>query len=205
MISFFYDSFLSFLVSLFPGIMIGVFYDIFRIMRIGENAVHSSLGQAYNAYMPKRRKIRTFYPIHKMVSLIKSTSVFAQDILFWIIAGCVEILFVFYIYNGEIRIYSMIVSFLGFLLYYQSVGKFVFYFAKHIYLSIKLVIGWVFYGISFPLVHLIRVMKLLVNSIYRKTIYCWILKRTYKKLYLWNIKKKEELLLSALNGFGREC
>ena len=197
--NFFYDSFLSFFVSLFPGIFVAACYDIFRIIRIGDNANSSSLSKRYSRIMPK--KIISFAPISRYLTFHKRIFCFLEDIIFWLIASCIEILFIFYTYQGEIRIYSIILAVLGFLLYYHSLGTLVLHFAKHIYLFMRFMGAWILFITLYPLAQLLKLVSIFIKFIYRVTVLHWKEQRYHQTLIRWSDQKQHDLLRAALNGF----
>ena len=78
---------------------------------------------------------------HKKMS--EEWIVFTEDVLFWLIAAITEILAVYHINRGEIRIYCLMISVSGFFIYQRTFGKvFLFLSTKILYL-----LRYVFYGI----------------------------------------------------------
>lgn len=197
--NFFYDSFTSFFVSLFPGILVAMCYDVFRIIRIGDNTNHSALGERYARFMPKKTISLAF--ISRCLAFYKRIFYFVEDIIFWLIASCIEILFVFYMYEGEIRIYSIILAVLGFFLYYHSLGILVLHFAKHIYLIVRFIGAWIWFITLYPFVQMLKIFRVFVKFIYRATVLRWKERRHYQMLLTWSNQKQYDLLCAALNGF----
>ena len=197
--NFFYDSFISFFVSLLPGIFIAMCYDVFRIIRIGDHANNSYLGKRYAKIMPKRAISFAF--ISRYIAFHKRIFNFLEDIIFWLIASCIEILFIFYTYQGEIRIYSITLVVLGFLLYYHSLGVIVLHFAKYIYLFIKFMREWVLFIVLYPLVKMLKLVSVFIRFIYRATVLQWKEQRYRQMLVAWSNQKQYDLLCAALNGF----
>ena len=197
--NFFYDSFISFFVSLLPGIFIAICYDVFRIIRIGDHANNSDLGKRYAKIMPKRAISFAF--ISRYITFHKRIFNFLEDIIFWLIATCIEILFIFYTYQGEIRIYSITLAVLGFLLYYHSLGALVLHFAKHIYLFMRFMREWVLFIVLYPLVKMLKLVSVFIRFIYRATVLQWKEQRYRQMLVAWSNQKQYDLLCAALNGF----
>ena len=199
---FFYDSLIAFLVSLLPGILIGVCYDGFRIIRIGDSAKRSTLGDRYAKIMP--RCPQSFSWISGFITFYKKISNFIEDIAFWLIASCVEILFIYYIYRGEIRIYSVFLAIFGFFIYYHSLGKLILYFAKHIYLIFRLIVAWSLFAVTYPFIQIGKYIFKVINHIYLVTVLRWKNQAIFRKLQKWSMNKQDELLNAALNGFETE-
>ena len=197
--SFFYDSLLSFFTSLLPGILVGVCYDVFRIIRVGDSAKNSNLGDRYARFMPNKLQSITF--VSKLIAFNKKISYFLEDIVFWLIASCIEILFIYYIYDGEIRIYSVLLAIFGFFIYHHSLGKFILYFAKHIYLIIRLISAWFLFAVAYPFVQAGKFLYKLANYTYCISILRWKNQSLYRKLQNWSINKQHELLDASLDGF----
>ena len=135
---FFYDSCTLILKFSIPGIFLAMVYDIFRLIRIGRNDLNhkpiTALRKKYFPHMSDERK-------HKKMS--EEWIVFTEDVLFWLIAAITEILAVYHINRGEIRIYCLMISVSGFFIYQRTFGKvFLFLSTKILYL-----LRYVFYGI----------------------------------------------------------
>ena len=93
MIDFFYDS--SFLILKFfiLGILLGLIYDIFRLFRIGRND---------KKYDPKTELKKRFFhqkKTQKQKNISDSLYIFAEDILFFFISACLQILMIYPICN----------------------------------------------------------------------------------------------------------
>ncbi len=82
----------SFFIYGISGIVIGMFFDIFRILR---------------------KSFRT-----------PDIITYIEDILFWLITGFFLIFILFFISNGEIRIYSIIGLLFGSILYMLTISKY---------------------------------------------------------------------------------
>lgn len=82
-----------FLLSVVLGLGIGVFYDVFRVLRI------------------------VFPPA------AKRNAVFAEDIVFMAASGAAIFLYAAVLCRGQVRFFCVIGTFLGFLLYIATVGS----------------------------------------------------------------------------------
>ena len=87
-----YNQLFCLLIFIITGIVIGILFDIFRILR------------------------KSFKTADWITYL--------QDILFWVLAGCVMLFSIFTFNNGEIRSYVFIGIILGIILYMLSISRF---------------------------------------------------------------------------------
>ena len=164
MIAFFYDSCSLILKFLLPGIFLGVVYDIFRLFRIGRNdkkysvrdAIKKRFGRKSNAKIKPKRKIS--------IDLL----VFLEDILFFLIVSLTEILSVYHINGGEIRIYGLLFSFLGFIIYQKTISALIIFLSKKILYAIrKLVYGCICFFLI-PILFFAKIGFRLIEPIYQK-------------------------------------
>ena len=93
------------------GVLIGVVYDVFRIIRIAFT-VPGIVGDEYRGVEHRSRYT---------VDLI----VFLCDILFFVIDAVISAIFIFYANNGRIRGIALFGSLVGFAAYYNTVGRLV--------------------------------------------------------------------------------
>ena len=124
MIRFFYDSCLMFFQFLIPGIFLGAVYDIFRIIRIARNDQTQRLSEAIRKRFFLEKKISK-KKREKNPSKRENVLIFMEDIFFFLIVAVTEILAVYYYNDGEIRIYCLMFSAIGFLCYQKTVGRLV--------------------------------------------------------------------------------
>ena len=94
-----------FIFFLIDGIIIGIIFDIFRILR------------------------KTFKH--------KDFVIYLQDILFWILTGILLLYTTFIFNDSEIRLYMILSSFLGFIIYLFTISKFFIKVSVKIILFIK--------------------------------------------------------------------
>ncbi len=93
------------------GILLGVIYDVFRIIRMA----FTLPGLVTDEY--KGRAHRSRFSVNCIV--------FICDILFFLIAAVISAIFIFYVNNGRIRGIAIFGSLCGFVLYYNTVGRLV--------------------------------------------------------------------------------
>ena len=121
---FFYDSWISILKFIIPGIFLGAVYDIFRLLRIsGNDQTNSAFKAIGDRYFPNRKKSARKFS--------DTAIVFIEDILFFVIVAITE---------GEIRIYGLLISAIGFFAYQKTVGRMIIFFSKKILYLIRKII-----------------------------------------------------------------
>lgn len=140
-IRFFYDSCLMFFQFLIPGIFLGLVYDVFRVIRIGRNDQTPRLSEMIRKrFFPQKTERKKKHAKNRETVLI-----FIEDIIFFLIVAITEILAVYYFNDGEIRIYGLLFSAIGFLCYQKTVGRLVIVLSKKIlYLLKKTIYFFVF-------------------------------------------------------------
>lgn len=142
-----YEQLFDLLAFMVTGIVIGLLFDIFRIIR---------------------RSFKT-----------SDFITYIEDIIFWLLAGCILLFTIFTFNNGQIRIYIFIGLILGISIYILIFSK---YFIK-ISVAILTFIKKVFY---FP-IHIIKkaIKKIIIQP------YSFILQKIKKNMTKW-IKKPIE-------------
>ena len=99
------------LYSLFIGVLLGVIYDVFRIVRMAFTVP----GIVADIYRPRKHRSR----------LAVNVIVFVCDILFFVVAAVISAIFIFHANNGRIRGIALFGSLVGFAVYYNTVGRLV--------------------------------------------------------------------------------
>ena len=116
---FFYDSCTLILEFSIPGIFLAMVYDAFRLLRIGRNDPHHKpLPDLKKKYFP-----RSSCDLNGKRRISDGVLVFIEDIGFCLIAAFTEILAIYHINRGEIRIYCLMVSVVAFVIYQKTLGK----------------------------------------------------------------------------------
>ena len=170
MIDFFYDSWLSILKFIIPGIFLGAVYDIFRLLRIARNDKTNGAFKAIgDRYFPDRKKSTRHFP--------DAVLVFIEDILFFVIVAITEILATFHINEGEIRIYGLLISVIGFFAYQKTLGRMIIFFSRKILYLIRKIVYLIACLILTPVLFVLRVSG------------DWRLKRKIKKEVMNNTRK----------------
>lgn len=172
MIQFFYDSYLMFIQFLIPGIFLGIIYDIFRLIRIGRNSNNVSLWKMIkNRYFQNKMKEAKTMPIKK--HHFDTLWVFAEDICFFLIVAITEILAIYHLNDGEIRIYCLLFSLIGFSFYQKTIGLFLIFFLKNFIRLLK------------------KYLFICICIILNPTVF--ILKKSRKFLYLIKLQTKKKI------------
>jgi len=128
---FFYDSCFMFFQFLIPGFFLGLVYDVFRIIRIGRNDKTYRLSEAIEKrYFPQNKERKRKRP--KNQSNRETVLIFIEDIYFFFIVAVTEILSIYYLNDGEIRIYCLLFSLIGFICYQKTFGYLVILLSKKI-------------------------------------------------------------------------
>ncbi len=209
---------LGFVYSLVIGIFLGTIYDVFRIVRIflGMGYRDKSAGKYDDIRLPfigsrNERNIRrkknengqsepSGKKFIKFSELFKDIAVFFQDILYFLIAAPIFIIFIYHANNGEIRWFLGLGAFAGFMLYYFTIGHLVMLVSELIIFIIRTIFSYILFITVKPAVFV-------VNWICRKTklicsfVYCKI----SKKINLKKMKKYTAECKSRLPQLVRVC
>jgi hypothetical protein len=164
MISFFYDSWIIILKFLIPGIFLGMVYDMFRLFRIaGNDKTYSVINAIKNRYFSKihfNKKTRRH--------ISDAIFVFIEDVLFFLVVAVTEILATFHFNHGEIRIYCLLISAIGFFIYQKTIGRLVVFFSRKTLYLIRKIIYWIVCLILTPTFYILRFSKKLISFLFRK-------------------------------------
>ena len=165
MIAFFYDSWTLILKFLIPGIFLGAVYDIFRLLRIARSeSTYSARKAIRNRFFPRTKA-------HGKISRLRISDaaiVFIEDIVFFLIVAVTEILAVYYINEGEIRIYCLLVSVLGFFAYQKTLGRVIVFFSKKILYFIRKIIYLIVCIVLIPSFFFWRISKKMFLKIHKR-------------------------------------
>ena len=201
MINDFYSSYSSFIISAFLGISIGIIYDIFRIFRIARSSYLIPQGKFYNAINPKENNIFKNCNFKKIFRVSSTFLTLAEDVIFWIITSLVQILFIYHINYGEIRIYFFIFEAIGATLYFFTIGNLVIYFSVRIIFLIRCLLYWTFYIIIYPIKRILSILIIFMRFIYEHIITKILFKIKHKKELKYSEKRLAEILANAESGF----
>ena len=201
MINDFYSSYSSFIISAFLGISIGIIYDVFRIFRIARVAYLIPQGKFYNTIKPKENNIFNSCNFKKIFRVSSSFLTLAEDVIFWILISLAQILFIYHINDGEIRIYFFIFEAIGAVLYFFTVGKLIIYFSVRIIFLIRCLLYWTFYIIIYPIRRILSLLIRFTRLIHERIIKPTLFKIKHKKELKYSEKRLAEILANAESGF----
>ncbi len=201
---FFYDSYELILIFFLPGVFLGLVYDLFRILRISRTASLSVCGAFYDKIRPRKPLFQSLARFSRKKSLKTADRilVFIEDILFWLIAAVTEILMIFHTNGGEIRIYCLLASVIGFILYHITFGKLVTFFAKQVIFLIRCLLYWLLYAIIYPIRLIGKSMYRFSVWLYGKTIGHYLANKKEKKRRAYSEQMKSIMLAAAGCGFS---
>ena len=147
------------LFSILIGVALGALYDVVRIFR-------TSLGVVYvNRFTDKLKGIKL--PLiknpllrqEKKRRIAENVMIFITDILYFLVATFVMMVYVYYVNSGVARWYIFVGSVLGIFAYYVSIGKLVISISECISFFIKVLISYLAFFISRPFLLLYRKLK----------------------------------------------
>jgi hypothetical protein len=146
--------------------------------------------------IPERKKT-----LPRFVSVSDKLLTFAEDIVFWIIASVAEVLFIYHINGGAVRVYFIMCTFSGAALYFFTVGKITMYFSVRIIFLLRCLLYWTFYIIIYPIRLILRFIVNVWRFIANNTIAP--IKRIIKKRRLLSYSKKRisRILMQSKKGF----
>ncbi len=133
--TFFYDSFELIFIFVFPGVLFGAVYDVIRILRIARSDSKGSMTPKLFAhfkisYMPRLQN-------EKRKERLDLILVFIEDFVFCLFVALGELLLFYHLNDGVIRVWGLILSAIGFLIYKLSIGKIMIYMAKRIIYALR--------------------------------------------------------------------
>ena len=167
MTDFFYDSYLLILKFLIIGGFLGVIYDIFRFYRIARND---------KTYCPIEVLKKRFHLLSKpqriKFQISDSAIVFLEDILFFMTVAMTETLMFFQFNGGEIRIYCLLASAIGFLVYQKTVGNLLIFLSKKILYLCRFLIYWILFLFFTPCLFAYKIIQ---------KFFCFLKKKSIRK------------------------
>lgn len=164
----FYDPAALIIKAALLGVVLGVIYDVFRILRISASSKAPS-GIFFEKIKPKKPLLCSRKP-KKAKKLGEKALVFIEDVLFFMIFAAAEILFFLGLNGGEIRIYCLIFTLIGFVLYLVSIGRIVIYFSSIIIFFSKCLLYWSFYIIIIPVKFFWMLIKKVSSAFFAATV-----------------------------------
>lgn len=181
------------------GIGIGVFYDVHRILRVlfGVQYTKNRPTKYFSKPLPILKRPLGEIKRGKIKTAFLSVLIFMQDLLLCCVSA-VGIVILNYAFNdGRFRFYTILALFMGFFLYYFTVGKLMMFLSEWIVFFLRSVFSIFFFLLSRPWVILWRFLGKIVKKSrlnLQKTI-----ANQRKKVY--NIHKVNDCFRAADRGF----
>ena len=145
----FYGTYTSFFRAALLGAFFGILYDVFRIVRISHLPYIMPSGKFYEIIsIPQRERHTKTIFWQNFFKLSNTVITLVEDLLFWAIASLCEILFIYHVNGGAIRIYFLVISFAIAAIYFLTIGKLTIYFSVRIIFLIRCLLYWSFCIIS---------------------------------------------------------
>lgn len=134
---------------------------------------------------------------HCLRSILLQLLLFFEDILFFLIAGCVIALLLYYTNDGQFRGMAVFGVVSGFVLYYFTVGKLVISVSRALVFAIKAVLAYTILLVAFPSALLFKALKLVTQKIHGR----FRTVRYRKRSAAFTERQIAELCKRAGNGF----
>ena len=101
-------------------------------------------------------------------NFVSDMRVFMEDVCFFLIAAIAEVLAIYYLNDGEIRIYCLLFSVIGFFCYQKTIGFVIIFFAKKLLCWFRKIICFFVFLILDPIVFITRKIGKIFSSIIQK-------------------------------------
>ncbi|MBQ0010510.1 MAG: hypothetical protein KBS76_05370 [Ruminococcus sp.] len=198
---FFYDEIWQIFSFLILGFATGSFFDVFRLIRLAfsddstvtENAFYRKIAPPH--YFDRHEKT-------KHGKVLETLLVGIEDVLFFLISSILFSFQTYWVNDGEIRIWGILLLLLGFFLWRMTLGKIVLFFSAQILFFAKILIYWSFYIIIKPIRVAFSFIITVFLTVYRKTVSAlrakWILSR--RKRY--TARECNRILSESRKGFS---
>lgn len=199
---------LMLLYSVLLGFFLGASYDIIRLSRIAVGMKYGATNAGKYDYSQYALIGRFFYSKAKKKErkkgLFISLFVFFGDVLFCLFCSVSVAIFIYYFNSGEFRAFVLVGAFVGFLIYYFTLGKIVIYLSEKIIFTIKLLLLYVAFFILYPIYYLFSKIKRIFWIIIQKNVL--IIRKTYDIMYVKRYTKrcKRDALYQASFGFLKD-
>lgn len=199
--------------SFLLGAGLGVLYDVFRIFRLF-SATESALahdGNGYDGaslYLPPPmsgvfgKRVKPFFmpalgSRSRAWRVICGILLFFEDILFFTVCGCSISVLIYYTNDGKFRLMAVVGVFVGFLLYYLTVGRLVLSAARFICFAVRAVLTYVILAFVTPFAYLLKAVRSAVIRTAGKIRAVYIRKKNKK----YDRSVRDALRLEAERGF----
>ena len=198
----FYGAYSAFINAAILGVFFGFVYDIFRILRISRIPYLAPKGKFYELITPKKQaEKQRKKPPKKIFALSDTVLTFIEDIIFWIVASLGEILFIYHVNGGVIRVYFILCTFAGAALYFFTAGKITMYFSVRIIFLIRCLLYWTFYIIIYPVRLILLFTKNTLVFIADITVKPIIQKTRKHRAKVYSRKRILRILAQSKKGF----
>ena len=202
MITEFYGEYSAFVNAVLLGVLFGIIYDIFRILRIARVPYLIPSGKFYELIkIPERKNKKQKNILKKFTEVSDAALTFAEDIAFWIIATIGKVLFIYHVNGGVVRIYFIFCTFIGAALYFFTAGKITSYFSIRIIFLLRCLFYWSFYIIIYPVrlvwLSLVNIISFLINI----TLVPLVNSLEKRKLRSYSKKRIVRILMKSRKGF----
>ena len=134
---------------------------------------------------------------HCLRSALLQIVMFFEDILFFIIAGCVIALLLYYTNDGQFRGMAIFGVACGFVLYYFTVGRLVISVSRTLVFAIKTVLVYTILFVAFPSMLSLKALKLVAQKAFGR----FRTVRYKKRSAVFTERQIAELCKRAGNGF----
>lgn len=199
--------------SFLLGCALGMLYDVFRIFRLFSATESASIygSNGYDEvflYLPPPmsgvfgKSVKPFFMPNSQAKgrirgIICGILLFFEDILFFTVCGCAISVLIYYTNDGRFRLMAVVGVFVGFLLYYLTVGRLVLSVARFICLAIRAVLTYIILALITPPAYLLKAIYFLATRIIRKIRAVYINEKNQK----YDRAVKDVLMLEAERGF----
>ena len=153
----FYGAYSAFVNAALLGVLFGAIYDVFRIARISRMPCLMPKGRLYELIgIPEKKNRKKAVP--RGFAALDALLTFAEDIVFWLIVSAGEILFIYHVNGGAVRVYFILCTFAGAALYFFTAGKITMFFSARAIFLLRCLLYWSFYIIIYPVKLILRLL-----------------------------------------------
>ena len=192
----FYGAYSAFVNAALLGVLFGMIYDIFRIARVSRLPYLMPKGKFYEIIaMPQKKKQGK--PVPKLFAASDTLLTFAEDIVFWLIISAGEILFIYHVNGGAVRVYFILCTFAGAAVYFFTAGKITMFFSVRLIFLLRCLLYWIFYIIIYP----VRLILRLFGKAWRLTFVPLFSAVQRKRAASYSKKRVSHILTQSKKGF----
>lgn len=192
----FYGAYSAFVNAALLGVLFGMIYDVFRIARVSRMPYLMPKGKFYEIIaVPEKKKRAKATP--RLFTASDALLTFAEDIIFWLIISAGEILFIYHVNGGAVRVYFVLCTFAGAAVYFFTAGKITMFFSVRFIFLLRCLLYWIFYIIIYP----VRLILRLFEKTARLTLIplCEAVKK--RRLASYSKKRTSRILTQSKKGF----